>query len=113
MTGLWRIYKTGFEAAHHIKGHPKCGRTHGHSYKLNVFVRGFAEEWVDFKDIKKTVDSFINTIYDHRDLGNMTAEAIALDIVRYFQKFKWEGYIELYETAKFGIMMFIQNDTSD
>jgi len=29
-----------FSAAHQLEGHPKCGRIHGHNYKVTVAVRG-------------------------------------------------------------------------
>lgn len=29
-----------FSAAHRIEGHPKCGRLHGHNYKVTIFITG-------------------------------------------------------------------------
>jgi len=33
-----RIYETVFHAAHYIEGHPTCGKTHGHTYRLIVII---------------------------------------------------------------------------
>lgn len=105
MNGLERIYKSSFEAAHLIKGHPKCGVPHGHSYHLNVYFNGDIEVWVDFHDLKTAVDSFVQTKYDHQDLGDMTAEKIAAEIATYLQDSNYSGYLELFETEKFGVRL--------
>jgi len=79
-----------FEAAHLLpcvpKGH-KCGRLHGHSFKIKIYVEGEVDPvmgWVkDFADIKesfapmlKTLDhSFLNDI---PGLENPTSENLAL-----------------------------------
>jgi 6-pyruvoyltetrahydropterin/6-carboxytetrahydropterin synthase len=78
-----------FEAAHYLPNVPgghKCGRIHGHSYRVKVFVQGSVNEhtgWViDFADIYKAFQriddqldhSFLNEI---EGLSNPTAENIA------------------------------------
>ena len=99
---LWRIYKTEFHSAHHIKDHPTCGRPHGHTYKLTVRVA--ADEWLDFHDLKQKVDSVV-TEFDHRDLGDMTCENLAKKILYQLRKvFPTMGIkIRLFETSEFGV----------
>ncbi len=77
-----------FEAAHFLpkvpSGH-KCGKIHGHSYRLKVFVQGPVDEqagWViDFADIYKAFEP-IEAQVDHcllneiEGLSNPTAENI-------------------------------------
>jgi len=29
-----------FDAGHHLPGHPTCGRPHGHTYRVEVIIRG-------------------------------------------------------------------------
>lgn len=79
-----------FESAHVLPHHPgKCGRLHGHSYRLEVYVggairsegpaRGMIE---DFGDISELVETEIIDILDHASLNdfmeNPTAEHIVL-----------------------------------
>ena len=99
-----RVYKREFAAAHIIAGHPKCGRTHGHNYSLLTKVYGQSEEWLDFEEIKKTVDQLVDSKYDHRDIGNMTCEHLARQIQEQLKnQFKSMVKIELWETGKFGV----------
>jgi len=78
---LWRVYgPVEFSAAHFIKGHPKCGIIHGHNYEVVVKAAYYVDDWVDFGDIKATVENVIKD-YDHRDLGNITSEELAERIV--------------------------------
>ncbi|HMK82391.1 MAG TPA: 6-carboxytetrahydropterin synthase [Candidatus Bathyarchaeia archaeon] len=99
-----RVYKREFAAAHIIAGHPKCGRTHGHNYSLLTKVYGQSEEWLDFEEIKKTVDQLVDSKYDHRDIGNMTCERLARQIQEQLKnQFKSMVKIELWETGKFGV----------
>lgn len=92
------IYKEfTFEAAHRLPnvspGH-KCGRLHGHSFRVQVHVRGEVDPhlgWiVDFADIK---DAF-RPLYEQLDhnflneiegLSNPTSEHIALWIWNHLQ----------------------------
>jgi len=99
-----RIYKREFAAAHIIAGHPKCGRMHGHNYTLLTKVYGQSEEWLDFEEIKKTVDQLVDSKYDHRDIGNMTCERLARQIQEQLKnQFKGIVKIDLWETGKFGV----------
>jgi 6-pyruvoyltetrahydropterin/6-carboxytetrahydropterin synthase len=77
------------EAAHHLPNVPtghKCGRLHGHSFRIEVHVRGpinHAMGWViDFADIKAAFKAVEEAI-DHRylnevvGLANPTSENLA------------------------------------
>jgi 6-pyruvoyl-tetrahydropterin synthase len=99
-----RLYRREFAAAHIIAGHPKCGRQHGHNYTLLARVYGSSGKWLDFEDVKRTVDEFIDQKYDHRDIGNMTCETLARQIQGQLSNlFKTRVKIELWETGKFGV----------
>jgi len=78
-----------FEAAHRLPNAPaghKCSRLHGHSYRIQIYVRGPVAAdsgWVtDFDDVKKAFQplhdqldhSYLNDI---EGLSNPTAENIA------------------------------------
>lgn len=74
-----------FEAAHILPWHPgKCSRPHGHSYKVEVTIKGAPNEngiIEDFYRLKETFQSQIERRLDHQDLNpiieNPTAERIA------------------------------------
>jgi 6-pyruvoyl-tetrahydropterin synthase len=102
---LQRIYKAAFESGHFIEGHPKCGVQHGHSYHLTVCLNGDSQTWYDFADMKKEIDDLINESYDHRFLGNKTAESIAEEIVHTLKLKNFGGSLELFETDKFGVKL--------
>lgn len=94
--------------AHIIKDHPVCGIEHGHSYHLNVYLNGHSEKWVDFHDIKQVVESEISSKYDHKKdktgkVFEISAEELAMNIGQYLQKAGYGGYLELFETEKYGV----------
>ena len=77
------------EAAHrlpHVPPEHKCGRVHGHSFKLEVHVKGAVAPttgWImDFGDIKEVFQPIFDAL-DHRYLNevegleNPTSEVIA------------------------------------
>ncbi|HEX8903310.1 MAG TPA: 6-carboxytetrahydropterin synthase QueD [Longimicrobiaceae bacterium] len=79
----------GFEAAHRLPNVPeghKCARLHGHSFRVEVHVRGDLDQrlgWVmDFADLKAAVKPVINQL-DHyylneiEGLENPTSEVLA------------------------------------
>jgi 6-pyruvoyltetrahydropterin/6-carboxytetrahydropterin synthase len=79
-----------FEAAHVLPHHPgKCARLHGHSYRLEVAVRGPLQSEgpargmiEDFDAIKRVVRQCVVDVLDHQHLNelieNPTAEQIAM-----------------------------------
>lgn len=69
--------KTHFSGAHHLEGYPgKCAEHHGHTWKVEVFVRGEKLDkdgiLIDFSSLRETVGSVLNTI-DHSDLNTLDA----------------------------------------
>jgi 6-pyruvoyltetrahydropterin/6-carboxytetrahydropterin synthase len=86
-----------FEAAHALPFHPgKCARMHGHSYRLEVAIRGPirrrgpARGMVeDFDEIERIVSDRIVDALDHRTLNdfieNPTAEKILLWIWQHLE----------------------------
>ena len=79
-----------FEAAHVLPHHPgKCARMHGHSYRLEVAIRGPLQAdgpargmVEDFDCIKTAVRAYVVDVLDHQTLNdlieNPTAERIVL-----------------------------------
>lgn len=71
-----------FEAAHHLPGHyGKCVRPHGHSYRLEVTVRGSIKNApgesdhgmvMDFGDLSQIVKNAVIEHLDHQDLNVVT-----------------------------------------
>ena len=59
------------DCAHLLPGHPKCGRLHGHTYKVEVVVEGEMTEGMvlDFADLKARVRAVLAR-YDHEHLND-------------------------------------------
>ncbi len=55
------------DCAHLLPGHAKCGRLHGHTYRVEVVVDGppTGGMVIDFADLKAQVRSVLSR-YDHR-----------------------------------------------
>ncbi len=77
---------TSFSAAHSIPGHKKCGKVHGHNFKVEVEVAGEVKEngmVMDFFDLKREVKEVIDK-FDHTLLNEQieipTSENICLHI---------------------------------
>lgn len=73
-----------FEASHRIPEHPKCGKLHGHTYKVTVVLSVMKPTLrsgmiLDFGVIKKLLDRFDHT-YLNEFFRMPTAENIALYI---------------------------------
>jgi len=74
--------KFRFEAAHHLPGHHgKCARPHGHSYRLEVTIRGPIKDApgesdhgmvMDFGDLSQIVKNSVIESLDHQDLNVVT-----------------------------------------
>jgi 6-pyruvoyl tetrahydropterin synthase/QueD family protein len=81
------IYKTlTFDSAHQLEGHEKCGKLHGHTYRIEIWITGKPSgQWnfvLDFHEIKKYFDQF-----DHsNEVIRVSAETMAQDACNYFYK---------------------------
>ncbi len=74
--------KFRFEAAHSLPGHRgKCARLHGHSYQLEVTLRGPIKQApgasddgmvMDFEDLSNLVQQAVLKRLDHQDLNEVT-----------------------------------------
>ena len=71
-----------FESAHHLPGYRgKCAHLHGHSYRLEVTIRGPIKDMpgasdhgmvMDFDDLSGTVKNSVIERLDHQDLNEVT-----------------------------------------
>lgn len=54
------------DCAHHLPGHPKCGRPHGHTYKVDVQIEGEVKGGMvlDFAELRAAVRGVLAS-YDH------------------------------------------------
>ncbi len=106
-----------FDAAHRLdhlpEGH-KCGRVHGHTYKLTVYAEGPLDGkvgWiVDFAQIKAMTNEVLGSL-DHRMLNDVpgleqpTTEHIAMWIWDRLKPVLPElSRIELWENANSGVV---------
>jgi len=83
-----------FEAAHLLPSFPeghKCRRLHGHSFRVEVRVRGSVDEHtgcvIDFGDLKKVVQPFIDRL-DHRYLNEI--EGLENPTSEHLARWLWE-----------------------
>lgn len=82
-----------FSAAHLIPGHWKCGKVHGHNFKVEVEVEGDVKDGmvIDFYELKRILKEIIDK-YDHdllnKHFENPTSENICLEI---FNQLKERG----------------------
>lgn len=84
------VKQATFDSAHQLKWHKgKCKNLHGHTYKLEVGVKGKINEngiVIDFGDLKKIIEEKVIEKYDHKLLNdyfeNPTAENIAVQILK-------------------------------
>ncbi len=74
-----------FDSAHYLPNHPKCGKVHGHTYKVEVEVEGEIKNGmvIDFEDLKAVLKDIVAK-FDHRLINelieNPTCENICLAI---------------------------------
>ena len=80
---MYTIYKKfEFASAHQIKGHPKCGKLHGHNYIVEAWVSslrlsGPYDFVLDFAYFKEIADK-----YDHTgEILTISSEILARNIV--------------------------------
>lgn len=75
-----------FDSSHHLTEVPSwhpCGKVHGHTYQLEVWVDGPLDQhgWViDFKDLGKAVEPTLKKL-DHDDLNACVANPTAENLI--------------------------------
>jgi 6-pyruvoyltetrahydropterin/6-carboxytetrahydropterin synthase len=96
------IYKTlTFESAHILKGHPKCGKLHGHSYKVEVWLTGELTKTFGFVLDFHTISDYFKQ-FDHSDhILDLSAEKMAMQAASEFLKPKniKKVVVRIWETA--------------
>jgi 6-pyruvoyltetrahydropterin/6-carboxytetrahydropterin synthase len=60
------------DCAHFLPGHPKCGRLHGHTYRVEVTITGDHRSGmvIDFADFKAAVRAVLAE-FDHRSWNDV------------------------------------------
>lgn len=75
-----------FNAAHRLPFYDgPCRRTHGHNYRLRVFVEGHVDPKtgiaVDFAEVKRIVHNHVLDAIDHNDLNRVLVNPTAENVV--------------------------------
>jgi 6-pyruvoyltetrahydropterin/6-carboxytetrahydropterin synthase len=80
------------DCAHLLPGHEKCGRLHGHTYKIELVVEGETREGgmvVDFAELRLRARAVLEE-FDHRNLNDLlefpTVENICELLARRFKE---------------------------
>lgn len=119
---VFREFK--FEAAHRLprvpEGH-KCGHLHGHSYRVEIHVRGEVDPVsgmvIDFGEIKSAADPLVSRL-DHRCLNdidgleNPTSENLARWVWKNLEGALPLSSIVVRETAATGVTYTGDGDPS-
>ncbi|HEX9004978.1 MAG TPA: 6-carboxytetrahydropterin synthase QueD [Blastocatellia bacterium] len=69
------MIEMGFSSAHALRGYQgKCENTHGHNYKVEVYVRGEKLNdiglLIDFKDLKAATRKVVDYL-DHKNINEL------------------------------------------
>jgi 6-pyruvoyltetrahydropterin/6-carboxytetrahydropterin synthase len=69
------MIEMGFSSAHALRGYRgKCENTHGHNYKVEVYVRGAELNniglLIDFKDLKTATKKVVDYL-DHKNINEL------------------------------------------
>jgi 6-pyruvoyltetrahydropterin/6-carboxytetrahydropterin synthase len=69
------MIEMGFSSAHALRGYQgKCENTHGHNYKVEVYVRGKELNsiglLIDFKDLKAATRTVVEYL-DHKNINEL------------------------------------------
>jgi len=70
------MIEMGFSSAHALRGYRgKCENTHGHNYKVEVYVRGQQLNHIglliDFKDLKAATKKVVDYL-DHKNINELS-----------------------------------------
>ncbi|MBW2996034.1 6-carboxytetrahydropterin synthase QueD [Candidatus Woesearchaeota archaeon] len=99
-----------FEAAHKLPNYNgNCSKLHGHSYKLEVAVKGKVKNGmvIDFRELDSIVKEKVISILDHSYLNDTIKNPTAENIVKYiWNKLKPLNLhlLRLWETEKSSVI---------
>lgn len=90
-----------FDSSHNLLAYDgPCANLHGHTYKLQVTLKGLTDEngfLLDFKDLKRIMKEKIKNPYDHKYLNDlMPFNTTAENMVKYFAQLIMFSVGELY-----------------
>lgn len=81
------IYKTfTFSCAHLLKEHPKCGKLHGHNYKVEIWLTGEPEGKWNFVYDFGEFDEEMRHLDHSGEICEDSAEILARDMAENFKK---------------------------
>ncbi|WP_236698195.1 6-pyruvoyl trahydropterin synthase family protein [Pyrodictium occultum] len=101
---------TMFSAAHRIEGHPRCGRVHGHNYRVCIVLREDRPMGIDLDELEKWLRENVYSKFDHRYLNSVlaegggelpvvTSEDLAVLVARGLEE-RFPGRVELVEVCE-------------
>lgn len=69
------MIEMGFSSAHALRGYQgKCENTHGHNYRVEIYVRGIKLNniglLIDFKDLKAATKKVVDYL-DHKNINEL------------------------------------------
>lgn len=90
-----------FDAAHKLENYEgKCANLHGHTYKLQVFVKGPIQEnglLIDFVDLKKHVKKKVIDLLDHKYINEVINTQSSVENISIWIWDQLKGSLPLYE----------------
>ena len=103
----------GFSAAHRIHGHPRCGRLHGHNYRVCVELREEKPMDIDLDELDEWLRKNVYELMDHHylnqrlapmlgggeEVDTVTAEDMARLIAGWLEE-KWPGRVVRVEVCE-------------
>lgn len=100
---------TGFSAAHRIEGHPRCGRIHGHNYRVCIVLREDKPMGIDLDELEEWLRENVFKRFDHQylnrllasngELPTVTSEDLARMIAGWLEE-SYPGRVELVEVCE-------------
>ncbi|NOZ89190.1 MAG: hypothetical protein GXO15_04610 [Crenarchaeota archaeon] len=76
MAGYWVRACISFSAAHRIEGHPRCGRVHGHNYRVCVWLREEEPMDIDLDELWEWLRLNVYEVMDHQYLNQVLASRL-------------------------------------
>ena len=64
---------TEFSAAHRIEGHPRCGRIHGHNYRVCIVLWEREPMEIDLDVLEEWLHRNVFSRFDHQYLNRLLA----------------------------------------